>query len=392
MRRAIVTATAACLLFACSDDVEPSPDEEDAASPQIPAKRGAAGDALAARSCSTYSIRTRRALVNGFGIGALADGRVLLDDAIYDARTDSVAPVHLRTEAHPAVLLGDGTFLFAGYGACGNVECGVHATTARFDPTSDTMISTAPMLHGRGATTAVSLLDGRVLALGDATGSWNKFRDVPAPAPPEIYDPAQDAWTASKGVPVARLGASATRLHDGRVLVVGGSEAPRDGCQWCVPPNPPPTAIAELYDPATDGFIRTAPMLAPRTEAISVTTDDGSVFVFGGSDERRGERFDPATESWSWTSPSPFPLPYTALLLNAVALLPCGGIALLPRENGGGAGPWSLLIYDPASDSWRVVPYPAPVATSIIATPVGAMLVPLYDSLGKPSPVRILGP
>ena len=67
----------------------------------------------------------------------------------------------------------------------------------------------------------------------------------------------------------ARAYASATRLPDGKVLIVGGY-------------NGGPVSGAELYDP-TSGTFSSAGTLAPaRYGAPSVLLPDGKVLILGG--------------------------------------------------------------------------------------------------------------
>lgn len=66
---------------------------------------------------------------------------------------------------------------------------------------------------------------------------------------------------------VARQGATATLLHDGRVLIAGGSG----------------DRSAELFDHATGGFSLTGRMTAERGGgAIAIRLTDGRVYIAGG--------------------------------------------------------------------------------------------------------------
>ena len=68
-------------------------------------------------------------------------------------------------------------------------------------------------------------------------------------------------------------GFAVAMLIDGRVLIVGGR----------VGEDTIDTASAELFDPATDSFTKTAGSLpAPRHWAAAATLDDGRVLIVGG--------------------------------------------------------------------------------------------------------------
>lgn len=82
---------------------------------------------------------------------------------------------------------------------------------------------------------ATRLPDGRVLMVGG-------FDDVGAAARALIYDPAADEWIAAPDMHIARFDPAITLLRDGGVFVYGGWQ--RD----------PGTALktAEIYDPAAN--------------------------------------------------------------------------------------------------------------------------------------------
>jgi hypothetical protein len=93
------------------------------------------------------------------------------------------------------------------------------------------------MISVRDLHTATRLLDGRVLVVG-GTNDIDR-----ALASAEIYDPKTGVFAATGSMAVTRESQRATLLLDGRVLVVGGlgnAAVPR-------------TSI-EVYDPGTGAF------------------------------------------------------------------------------------------------------------------------------------------
>lgn len=105
---------------------------------------------------------------------------------------------------------------------------------------------------------ATRLLDGRVLVIGTTAASA------------ELYDPATGTFTSTGPMTTGRDSATATLLKDGRVLVAGGM------------PESDSVASAELYDPKTGKFTPTGSMNAARNGAAASLLSDGRVLITGG--------------------------------------------------------------------------------------------------------------
>jgi hypothetical protein len=90
---------------------------------------------------------------------------------------------------------------------------------------------------------------------------------------------------------VERRGHTATRLQDGRVLIVGGEN--QSG----------PLSGSEIFDPATQTFSPGADAGAARTEHAAVRMNDGRIFIAGGRDQSgvldSTELFDPSSASFT---------------------------------------------------------------------------------------------
>ena len=104
---------------------------------------------------------------------------------------------------------------------------------------------------------ATRLADGRVLLIGTD------------PKSPQIYDPKTGKFSRTGDLPVVAEGATATLLSDGRVLVAGGHTATT-------------VAAAEIFDPTTGTFSATGPMTEPREYHTATLLADGRVLIAGG--------------------------------------------------------------------------------------------------------------
>ncbi len=117
----------------------------------------------------------------------------------------------------------------------------------------------------------------------------------------------------------AREGQTATMLPNGKVLVAGGS-----GSHGYL-------KSAELYDPASGTWTRTADLRLTRSLATATLLRNGKVLVAGGFGNFRGafktaELYDPATGTWTQTgSLNDSRYNHTATLLPNGKVLVCAG-------------------------------------------------------------------
>src|SRR5260370_1128694 len=100
---------------------------------------------------------------------------------------------------------------------------------------SGTWMLTGSLHVARAASTATLLHNGRVLVVGGGGPGG------------ELYTPATGAWTTTGSLHTARYYPSATLLPNGQVLVAGGYYV--DSTY-----TPVPLASAELYNPATGAW------------------------------------------------------------------------------------------------------------------------------------------
>jgi hypothetical protein len=158
-------------------------------------------------------------------------------------------------------------------------------------PTSWELAPTGALVQERSGHTATRLADGRVLVVGGRNG-WNGGAATAA----ELFDPLTGTFAVDGGPLVARANHTATLLADGRVLIAGGTENSGN-----------PLALAEIYDPATGTFTAAGEMSSRRVGHDAVLIPDGRVALIGGGLDLGGgapasipvELYDPTTGSFT---------------------------------------------------------------------------------------------
>jgi len=196
---------------------------------------------------------------------------------------------------HTATLLQDGKVLVAG-GYFNDTTGNIYPTTVQiFDPQTGTWAATGNMRHGRAHHTATRLPNGKVLVVGgynyDGTAPFQQ---------PELFDPVTGTWSDTAPIGVGgndlynRYDHTATLLADGRVLVAGGGGTLLASS----------IGSAKLFDPTTGTWTTTSPMNSARGGHTASLLPDGRVLVEGGMSQssyatKYAEVYDPATGAWA---------------------------------------------------------------------------------------------
>ena len=189
------------------------------------------------------------------------------------------------------------------------------------------------MTTPRADQSAVALRDDRVLIAGGTTSG--NVGGVTSSA--EIYDPNAKSFTATGSMTVARQGATATLLNDGRVLLAGGVQNVGFRAEL---------SSAELYDPVAGTFTATGSMQTPREGHTATLLRDGQVLVAGGSDNGvhtldSAEIYDPRSGAWHLAGHMTVPrVAHIAVLLGSGQVLIAGG--------GRGDMPGGYIVYQNA--------------------------------------------
>ena len=211
-------------------------------------------------------------------------------------RPTPAGPITPGRQIHTATLLADGRVLVAG-GYDGNDAA--LASAELYNPSTNAFTSTGSLVTARGLHTATLLADGRVLIAGGGPASWLSVPPGPYLASAELYDPKTGTFSPTGSMTVAREDHTATRLADGRVLIVGGNDVGAHA-----------VASAELYDPKAGTFSPTGSMTTARGFPTATLLADGRVLIVGGnsgtwnfigSSLASAEIYDPKTGTFSAT-------------------------------------------------------------------------------------------
>ena len=273
------------------------------------------------------------------------DGRnkALASAEIYDPaanRWRSAASMTTARLDHTATLLPSGKVLVVG-GLLGPVPFGSLATAELYDPTTDRWSAVAPMFVPRARHTATLLSDGRVLVVGGIALAVTESGLFPSlPTDPEIYDPKVNRWSATAPMGESRLGQTATRLTDGRVLIAGGQDS-----------GDAILKSTEIYNPTDDRWISAAPMAVARSFQVATLMANGDVLVAGGLGETpnsqsisltSAEIYDPRTNLWMTVANMG-----EVHIENTATLLPNGLVLVV-----GATGQSRPEVYDLARNLW----------------------------------------
>ncbi|MFC4055725.1 Kelch repeat-containing protein [Actinomadura syzygii] len=290
----------------------------------------------------------------------------------WSSAPDYVAAVSWSGQHDTAVVLKDGKKVLVAGGA--DAASAAVRQSAVFDLEQGTW--SAPVLLGSARQLhALTLLpSGKVLVTGGRGGPG-----APALATAELYDPAQGAWTATAHpMAAARWGHSAVLLSNGQVLVAGGSTVRSGGTVMAV-------RSAELFDPADETWTAAKDMTDARTGHTAVVLQDGKKVLVCGGSVPVGTGDDPAlafcelydTDAKTWTPTGSLHHPrsaHTATALSATSVLVAGGSA--PGAPGDGSfDPFARAtaeVYDLTQGSWQeTAPMPAG-RSSHRAVPLGS--------------------
>jgi hypothetical protein len=209
----------------------------------------------------------------------------------------------VATVADAAKLPTSGDVVFAGGWTKGNAST---LSAEFFDPTTRKFTSTGAMSASVGGHFA-ALLDSGDILVGGGFGGKAKFTKKTvstaitgaATTFNQTYDPSTGLFSATnQNLSVGRVGATATTLVGGKVLIAGGTDSAGN-----------PTNTAEVFDPISGTLSATTNnMDDPRSFHTATLLPSGTVLVAGGSLDDIGnlsltaDIYDPGTNSFTKTT------------------------------------------------------------------------------------------
>jgi N-acetylneuraminic acid mutarotase len=195
-------------------------------------------------------------------------------------------------------------------------------------------------------------------APGEQFGGWEPVDNV------WEFDPVADSWKALAPLPGKRGSAIAAEVG-GKIYVIGGAIPEPGSKEVAIRPTRPARSVGtnQVYDPATNTWEERSAMPTPRNHAFAGVVN-GKIYVIGGrhsspfitvaSDLDVVEEYDPATNTWG-AAKAPMPTPrsgggwatYNGKIYVAGGELQTRQITPAFR---------AFEVYDPASNSWTVLP------------------------------------
>jgi hypothetical protein len=289
------------------------------------------GSLLTGRSgASATLLSDGRVLIAG-GLGPTAGPNGSLEKLntaeIYDPSTGKFSATGSMQQArwnHVATLLNDERVLVTG----GQIGICSTASAELFDPATGIFSSVGFMLSARLGHTATLLATGEVLVAGGLNGCRPDSSDDPPwdPLFAELFEPTSNSFRGSGNMSTTRIGHSAVRLPDVKVLVLGGIPAVQN-----LHAQPTDPTYAELYDPAGHTFSPVKGLSISHESYTATLLSRGIVLIVGGQDAvgnvtSEVQRLDTSTATLTATGSLGVPrVGHTATLLQDGRVLVTGG-------------------------------------------------------------------
>lgn len=266
-----------------------------------------------------------------------------------------------------SVVMPDGEVIFLGGF---DSRTGPLNGVLRFDPKDNSWTQGAPEPFQQTGYAVAALSNGLVLVAGGG-GLLGGAIPLPVVAPGGgapgggngllattwLYSLQLNAWTKAGNLHVARSGAAAVLLTDGRVLIAGGT------VPLTTPDQPSGggtdfgfSTSAETFDPLTNSWSLVGSMHVARGPMALVALPNGMALAAGGCVFANGalsnafgsaEIFDPSTEAWAVTTPLPEPR-----CGGSGVRLPDGRALVTGGSNVQAGSVTDAVVYDQQSRGW----------------------------------------
>jgi hypothetical protein len=194
---------------------------------------------------------------------------------------------------------------------------------------------------------AASLPNGKILIVGGSDASDNPLASA------EIYDPSTELFTATGNMTTPREEPTAILLNTGKVLIAGGWNSA----------SPYYLSSAEIYDSTSGTFSSTGSMTASGIQGTAILLNSGKVLIAGlwglaGNTSEPAELYDPSSGTFSEAAT---PLAYSRFSNISMTSLPNGLVFIAGGLLGNGGvesnSPNQTEFYDPATNSFYAGPH-----------------------------------
>jgi N-acetylneuraminic acid mutarotase len=259
----------------------------------------------------------------------------------YDPETDTWVSTNVsgapsgRTE-HSAIWTGAEMIVWGGNDGMSRTDTG-----GRYDPDSDAWIATSTTLAPSPRMNHTAIWTGTEMVIwgGCSSGAGCIVQGEPL-STGSRYSPATDTWIpmSATGEPSARTGHTAVWIGSDMLIWGGGNSSTlfRDGGR---------------YSPATDTWTPLSTVNAPSARAGHSAVWTGSEMIIWGIVDASGGRYDPGTDTWTPTDmqdPDGVQSKHTAVW-TGVEMIIWGGQRLPDGTSDKGR------LYNPTTREWREV-------------------------------------
>jgi N-acetylneuraminic acid mutarotase len=196
-----------------------------------------------------------------------------------------------------------------------------------------------------GSWTVLASMPGTVRGAAGAMGLDGKVYVFGGHAPndyTQVYDPETDAWSLGASMPYAAWEAKAASLSNGSIAVVGGYGA---------------AGVMQIYDPVGD--VWSLGPSAPEAVMCGAMVSMGSDLYYSGGGDGYWDaatawmlKYDSAAGAWSALTDMPEPLGGHSMVVGVDGLIYTVGGSDNCYNDGNGYAFDTVMVYDPAEDTW----------------------------------------